>query len=149
MSDQESKTIDEIPISEVPINTERTSNEIYDRLVLLESKITEFIQLISTSRVAQMQLANNSAESIEPADPSNQTNTSTEPDLGAKLYDRFKTEIQDTLVWLIEHDPSAELFSRSLPCTLADLCEKWRSVLYKIQDDSLREKMFQTLDLLN
>ena len=146
---QESETIEGKPTDEEPTNQECTSGEIYDRIVLLESKIMEHFQCVSNAESVPVQPTDGFTEPTESAGTINQLNTTPEQDQELKLYEYFKADIKDTLAYMIQHDPSGEPIERSLPCSIADFSVQWNKLLYKFEDGVMRENIIQTMELFD
>ena len=66
-----------------------------------------------------------------------------------EMYECFKSDFQDTLVYIIENDPSTEPIDVSLRCDLADLSKKWNYLVYKFKDSSMRDDITKILDLID
>lgn len=134
---QKSEPIEEEILSEVSVNKECTSNEIYDKIVSMEGKILGRLQSPPPkSPIVSIRLTK--PEYI-----------TTARNQDVQLYEHFKADIKDTLAYMIQHDPSVDPLERSLPTTLADLNTQWNHMLCMFEDDIMRGEVSRILDLLD
>lgn len=66
-----------------------------------------------------------------------------------RLLERFKSESDDVLRYIIEHDPSGEATSITLADEIAAVDRTWRFDLRKIKDNELRNLVIDTLKVLD
>lgn len=66
-----------------------------------------------------------------------------------RLLERFKSDSDDVLRYIIEHDPSAEATSITLADEIAAIDRNWQYDLRKIKDDGFRKLVTDIIKVLN
>lgn len=66
-----------------------------------------------------------------------------------KLYEFFKSDVQDALFYILRNDPTVEPINFSLRCDLADISKIWNDEVYRFRDRALRDKIINILALID